>query len=312
MSELRKRTNLKALLVTQESYQRVKEQSFLVPNTLPSASIGVLYGKAGSGKTTYVLHLYEQILQSCENIRVYFIDADMGIDMQKKYGLDKIQEKYSTNLQIFDISTDCVGYQAILKNIINEQKKNKKPTFVVIDCLNKVAKKKRGFIDKDELYKTERIVRKNGGAVLFLHHTNKNKIFADTQQIEDFADYTAKCENDTAQKIISINYEKISRYADKLHSKYYKYDGLKIVDEVSPLQARLSESELALINSVKEQLKVGRTNQSDLLEVLRKDTKVKLGQNKKRELLKKFADEGLWSFEQVPNENNAIYYFKKE
>ena len=220
--------------------------------------------------------------------------------------------KPSTILAKISKKVLCICY-IISKNIVEEQNKNKNHTFVVVvDSLNKVAKKKNGFINKDALYKIERIIRQNGGAVLILHHTNKKDKFADTQQIEDYADYVMKCENDNIKKIISIKPEKISRFSNTLQTKCYKYDSLKIVEEIPPYMA-ISDSVTELIKSVLEQLKSGRTKQSDILEVLNRNRKIELGQNKKLELLKKIANEHhLWLYEQAPQENNAIYYFLKD
>lgn len=307
--------DIKRYRVTQESYKNAKKRFWLVENVLPNASIGILYGKTGSGKTTYILHLCEQILKSHKCVRLTFIDADMGIKQQKEYGFDKLMASYPTEFRVFNVQQDiCDVYEAILKSIVSEQNKFKNHAFVVfVDSLNRVAKKKNGFINKDELYKIERKIRQNSGAVLILHHTNKKDKFADTQQIEDYTDYVMKCENDNIKKIISIKPEKTSRFSNELQTKCYKYDGLKIIEEIPPYMANFSDSVIELTKSVLEQLKLGRTKQSDILEVLNKNRKIELGQNKKLELLKKFADEHhLWHYEQAPQENNAIYYFLKD
>lgn len=313
-----KRVSKDSELLTIERCKQIKESfehSWFIDNVLPKESIGVLYGESGSGKTTYALYLCEQILKNNNSVSVFYLDADMGEYQLTRYGIDSLMQSYPDNFQVYVLKPDYeTSYKKKLKGIMAAQRKKKDSNFVVlVDCLGRVATKTRqGFIDTKQLYAIESTIRANGGAILLLHHTNKKGVLNDTQQIVNSADYVMKCENNKKRKTITINPTK-SRYFDGLQIKCYKYKDSKIIKEIPFYMAIFNESEKAFVESVLEQLESGKTKQSDLIAVLKKDKRVKLGENKMRELLKKFADEHhLWHYEQTPQENNAIYYFLKD
>ncbi|XUP88614.1 hypothetical protein B6672_009040 [Campylobacter jejuni] len=66
-------------------------------------------------------------------------------------------------------------FENICDEIIKIQSKFN--VFMIVDSLNCVTKKIGRFIDPNYLFSKEKIIRKRGGTVLFIHHLNKSGVF---------------------------------------------------------------------------------------------------------------------------------------
>jgi hypothetical protein len=181
--------------------------------------------------------------------------------------------------------------------------------FVIEDSLTLIAKKRRGFIDTDSLYKYEKILRQHGGSSLAIHHTNKSGIFADTQQIENYADYTYLLERNEFNSSILVHPQKASRYDIK--GRAYLIENRKIVKEVDYDMFNISQRESKFVMYVIDALEDGEMNQSEILSYLEKVkffSDYKVGQKKTIKWLQIWGDKGKWIYEQRANEKNAIFY----
>ena len=159
------------------------------------------------------------------------------------------------------------------------------------------------------LYKYEKILRQHGGSSLAIHHTNKSGIFADTQQIENYADYTYLLERNEFNSSILVHPQKASRYDIK--GRAYLTENRKIVKEVDYENFNITQRESQFVIYVIDALEDGKMNQSEILIHLEKVkffSEYKVGQKKAIKWLQIWAEKGKWIYEQSPSEKNAIFY----
>jgi energy-coupling factor transporter ATP-binding protein EcfA2 len=302
----------KSFFYSYEEIENAPETTWLIPNMIPQRAIGVLIGTSGTGKTTLVMNLCSIILNSFENVYITYIDGDMATTKIKEHGIAVLIKTYSNRFlyggKINNYLSDIA--QNLLKDTALEQKKYpERIYFVIEDSLTLIAKKRRGFIDTDSLYKYEKILRQHGGSSLAIHHTNKSGIFADTQQIENYADYTYLLERNEFNSSILVHPQKASRYDIK--GRAYVTENRKIVKEVDYENFNITQRESQFVIYVIDALEDGKMNQSEILIHLEKVkffSEYKVGQKKAIKWLQIWAEKGKWIYEQSPSEKNAIFY----
>lgn len=302
----------KSFFYSYDEIENAPETTWLIPNMIPQRAIGVLIGTSGTGKTTLVMNLCSIILNSFENVYITYIDGDMATTKIKEHGIAVLIKTYSNRFlyggKISNYLSDIA--QNLLKDTALEQKKYPERIYLVIeDSLTLIAKKRRGFIDTDYLYKYEKLLRQHGGASLAIHHTNKSGIFADTQQIENYADYTYLLERNEFNSSILVHPQKASRYDIK--GRAYVTENRKIVKEVDYENFNITQRESQFVIYVIDALEDGKMNQSEILIHLEKVkffSEYKVGQKKAIKWLQIWAEKGKWIYEQSPSEKNAIFY----
>lgn len=289
------------------------EIDWLIENMIPRQSIGVLIGASGVGKSTLVFACCERILNSNPDVFIIFIDGDMALNKVKEMGVDKLMQTYGDRFKYAGKTTDYFANSAqkLLKDISLEQEKYPDRTyFVVEDSLSLTAKKSRGFIDTNELYKYEKMLRKFKGCSLLIHHKNKAGIFADTQHIENYADYTYEIERNEFNSSIILYPRKASRFDIK--GKAFLTKDRKIIKEVDYESVNISFRESQFVHYVVDALSDGEMNQSEILahlEKIRFFSEYKIGKKKAIRFLREWGDKSRWRYEQRMSEKNAVYYW---
>ncbi|MCV3423687.1 AAA family ATPase [Campylobacter lari] len=86
--------NIKKFSLKLENFQSCQE-SWLLKDLIPKESLGLLYGSSGSGKTSVCLYFCKEILKKDNEIRVFYINADMGLSSLKKYGFANLLENFT-------------------------------------------------------------------------------------------------------------------------------------------------------------------------------------------------------------------------
>lgn len=287
--------------------------SWLIENMIPKQSIGVLIGASGVGKSTLSLNCSEKILKLNPDVFIIFIDGDMALNKAKEMGIDKLLNKYGDRFKYAGKTTNYFSdsAQKLLKDISLEQEKYPDRTYFVIeDSLSLVAKKSRGFIDTNELYKYEKILREHKGCSLIIHHKNKAGIFADSQHIENFADYTYEIERNDFNSCIILHPRKASRF--DIQGKAFLTINRKIIDEIDYENANISFRESKFVHTIIDLLEDGEMNQSEILnhlEKIRFFSEYKIGQKKAIKWLQIWSDKGKWHHEKRPSEKNSIFYW---
>ncbi|WP_198304189.1 AAA family ATPase [Arcobacter vandammei] len=291
-----------------------KNIEWLIPSVLPSQSIGVFYGNPGSGKSTIMIEYCTQLLNTNKDIFIIYIDADMSAVKLKEIGIDKLIKTYKDRF-IYAGKQETTNIiektQSFLEEIVEVQKKYKMRKYLIIeDCLTLLSPKKNGFIDTTLLYKYEKQLRDAGGTIILIHHLNKSGVFADSQQIENFADYTYLVERNDFNNCILLKPQKASRF--DIQPKAYKTEDRKIIDEIDFSMANISYQESNFVKIIIDLLQDGEMNQSEIMNYLKQSsffTKFGIGEKKVIGWLDKWAKDGKWKYVQRANEKNAKYFF---
>ena len=289
-----------------------KDITWLINDVIPSPSIGVLYGYPGVGKSTILIEYCRKILELTNDVFIIYIDADMSINKLKEIGIDELIKKYKEKFIYAGKSTNLVERtQIFLQEIVELQKKHKNRKYLIIeDSLTLLSHKKNGFINTDSLYKYEKQLREAGATIVVIHHLNKSGVFADSQQIENFADYTFLIERNEFNNCILLKPVKASRF--NIKEKAYQTENRKIIKEIDFNIANISYAESSFVKIIVDLLQDCKMNQSEIMKYLKQSsffTKYNVGEKKVISWLEKWAKNGKWCMEQRASDKNAKYYY---
>jgi archaellum biogenesis ATPase FlaH len=297
-----------------EEIENVPETQWLIPGVIPSGTIGVFYGGAGVGKSSLLIKFSKEILENYKNTYIIYIDADMALGKINDFGIGEMIKQYGERFRYAGKSSNNLSAvaQNLLKEIVQIQLDFPKRKYIVIeDSLTLITPRKNGFIDVEKLYKYEKQIRdSNNGSILIVTHLNKAGVFADSQQIENYADYTFLVQRNDFNSSILLLPKKASRY--NIHEKAYKVENRKIVEEIDFQIANISYTESSFVNTILDLLYEGEMNQSEIMKYLKQISffsKYSIGEKKVLSLLDKWSKMGKWSYEQRVNEKNAKFYY---
>jgi len=183
---------LRKMRMTKAERERALHMFFFVANLIPSGYHIILFGSAGSGKTTVVLHLCLQILLNHPKTEVFFLYLDGQLGMAANY------EVYLEELGLYDrynILTNLNLEKALslIEDVVKRKERRPEDLIVVLDTLKYLNP---NINNKDSNIKAmQRIKRLTSLGVTFisLHHTNKDgDAFAGTADIEQDGDALLK------------------------------------------------------------------------------------------------------------------------
>ena len=295
-----------------EDLDNTSEVQWLISGVIPSSTIGVFYGASGTGKSSILIRYCLEILKNYDNAYIIYIDADMAISKISELGIGNIIKQYGERFRYAGKSFDNISVvsQNLLKDVVSLQQEYPARQYIVLeDSLTLITPRRNGFIDVQQLYKYERKIRDLNGTIIIVTHLNKAGIFADSQQIENYADYTYLVQRNDFNSSILLIPKKASRYT--IMKKAYRTEDRKIVEEIDFEIANISHSESFLVNTISDLLKDGEMNQSEIIKYLKQIsffTRYSIGEKKVISLLEKWAKNGKWEFEQRASDKNAKYY----
>lgn len=296
-----------------EDIENAPITQWLVPSVIPSGTIGVFYGAPGSGKSSVLIYYCHQILKNFHNTYIIYIDADMALGKISDFGVRELIKQYGDRFKYAGKSSSNLSEiaQTLLKEIIQIQLNFPQRRYIIIeDSLTLITPRKQGFIDVEKLYKYEKQIRDANGTIIIVTHLNKAGVFADSQQIENYADYTFLVQRNDFNSSILLLPKKASRY--NIHEKAYKVENRKIVEEIDFQIANISYSESSFVNTILDLLTDGEMNQSEIMKYLKQIsflTKYSIGEKRILSLLDKWSKMGKWFCEQRVNEKNAKFYY---
>ena len=298
---------------TSKDIEDAPETQWLIPEVIPSSTIGVFYGAPGSGKSSILIDYCNQILRNFENAYIIYIDADMALGKINDFGIGEMIKQYGERFKYAGKSVNDISIiaQNLLKEIVQVQLDFPQKKYIVIeDSLTLIAPRKQGFINVESLYKYEKQIRDAGGTIIIVHHLNKAGIFADSQQIENYADYTFLIQRNDFNSSILLHPKKASRYDIK--EKAYKVENRKIIEEIDFQTANISNLEATFVNLIYDLLQDSEMNQTEIMKYLKQISffsKFAVGEKKVISWLEKWAKNGKWACEQRVNEKNAKFYY---
>lgn len=295
-----------------DEIKNAKEVNWLIKGLIPSPSIGVFIGESGSGKSTLILELCKQLLTN-NKVYLYFIDGDMSVEQLKSRDVHKLMEIYQSRFNYYgkDFENFQEKSQNLLRDVIALQKMYRDRIYIVVqDSLSLTVKKKFGFIDTERLYENDKELRRTGGSSILIHHTNKSGIFADSQHIINFCDYSYVVKRQDFNSCVLLEKHKASRF--DIQNFAFRVENRKIIEKVDYEMANIDNNVIIFIKFVREALEDNELNQSELikyLEEIRFFSNVKIGKSKAMKMLKKHAKVGGWSYEKRVEQKNALVFF---
>jgi energy-coupling factor transporter ATP-binding protein EcfA2 len=296
-----------------EEIENAPEAQWLVSGVISSGTIGVFYGSPGCGKSSVLIYYCNQILKNFHNTYIIYIDADMALGKISDFGVGELVKQYGERFRYAGKSANnlSVVAQNLLKEIVQIQLDFPQRKYIIIeDSLTLITPRKQGFIDVEKLYRYEKQIRDANGTIIIVTHLNKAGVFADSQQIENYADYTFLVQRNDFNSSILLLPKKASRY--NIHEKAYKVENRKIIEEIDFQIANISYSESSFVNTILDLLSDGEMNQSEIMKYLKQISflsKYSIGEKKVLSLLDKWSKMGKWSCEQRVNEKNAKFYY---
>ncbi len=182
---------LKGKRMNREDRERALHMYFFLENILPRGFHIIIYGAAGSGKTTIVLHLMKELLEEHSEAEVYYLYLDGQLGMAANYE-QYIEEEGLDDR--YNIITDGTANELmmVVEELVTEST-NPENLVIVLDTLK--------YLNPDIISKStnakvlHRIKALTGKGVTFisLHHTNKDgENFAGTAEIEQDSDALLK------------------------------------------------------------------------------------------------------------------------
>ena len=300
-------------IYTFDDINEAEDIRWLVKDVVPEGSIGVFYGDSGSGKSTLMIEFCTHLLNEMSDLFIVYIDADMNISKLKEIEIHQLIKNFDKRFLYSgkEVKNVIETTQNFLQDIVELQKKHKNRRYLIIeDSLTLLSHKRNGFINTDLLYKHEKQLREAGATVVVIHHLNKSGVFADSQQIENYADYTYLVERNEFNNCILLKPRKASRFDIK--EKAYLTENRKIIEEIDFNMANISYTESSFVKIIIDVLyDCDQMNQSEILKYLKQSsffTKFCVGEKKIIAWLEKWAKNGKWEFEQRASDKNAKYY----
>jgi len=297
-----------------EDIRNAKPKEMLIDKLLARGGLTVFYGDFGSGKTALMKHIYKALLKN-ENVYIRYIDFDNPTESLKEFKIDDLQEKYGERFKYYgkrdpEVELNMVdeAEDVILKTIEDQVKYPNRIYILFEDNLKNIARKnKKGFLDTQYLWRLEKRLQAAGGTTIPLHHTNKDGVFADSQDIMNFADISFRVSFNPNSNSIIVDPHKQSRF--KVEPKAFKVDPetREITEETEYKIANIDKDEIKIVNTIKDLLReCGDFNQSELeKEVRALRVNLRIGERKFRTILKKHIDTA-WIAKR--GENNALIF----
>lgn len=157
--------------------QKIKDKKieYLYDNFIIKNDITMIVSRPGIGKSLLSVALCNMFLSDKKIKRVIYLDGDNSQTTIKSRNIDLIKDKFENRLNyLIELSNSD------LYKIINELKKRDLSEFLIIfdSIKNFIIGDRNSHKDVTELMSILKILRKNGGSILFMHHQNKlNKEF---------------------------------------------------------------------------------------------------------------------------------------
>lgn len=182
---------LKSKRMSRKDRERALHMIFFLENIIPAGFHIIIYGAAGSGKTTIFLHLMKELLLKHDKAEVYYLYLDGQLGMAAEY--EQHLEAEGLDDRYFIITNDTANNLMMIAEELVEESKNPENLIFVLDTLK--------YLNPDIISKStnakvlHRIKALTGKGVTFLslHHTNKDgEKFAGTAEIEQDCDSLLK------------------------------------------------------------------------------------------------------------------------
>ena len=310
------KSKLKAKKMNKETREKVLTTFFFLAQLIPAGYHIVIYGAAGSGKTTVMLFLCKMIAKNHPRVEIYYLYLDGQLAMAAYYEEHLEKEGLADRYNIItEGSAD--EHLMLIEEMIENKEVDPANLIVVLDTLKFLN---RNVLNKDANAKTMHRIKaltNKGVTFISLHHTNKDgENFAGTAEIEQDSDALLKIEttdgDDEHTKISTIKEGGRVRYHLKPHSfEFQKGDPLSVKmldDEVDANKLLQEKQDAKYISIIKGILTLeGELQKSKLDSFLKEDDDFDLTDKERNRILKTYADRH-WKITKGGKRKHIHYY----
>jgi GTPase SAR1 family protein len=307
---------LKQMKMTRAERERALHMHFFIAGLIPQGYHLVLFGAAGSGKTTVMLYLCLQILLNNPDVEIFFLYLDGQLGMAANYevyleelGLD---ERYNilTNLNLENALT-------LIEEVVKTGERKAQELIIVLDTLKYLNP---SINNKDSNVKAMQRIKKLtslGVTFISLHHTNKDgENFSGTAEIEQDGDAILKIVTapgeETHTKISTI--EEGGRVRFHMEPKSYTFmqgdpTSVKELEQViDPEKIRQQEIDALAISVIKGILNLeGKISKTELEQYLKEDDDFDYSEKERKRILRDYKDIH-WKVTKGGERNNIHFY----
>lgn len=289
--------------------QKIKDKKieYLYDNFIIKNDITMIVSRPGIGKSLLSVALCNMFLSDEKIKRVIYLDGDNSQTTIKSRNIDLIKDKFENRLNyLIELSNSD------LYKIINELKKRDLSEFLIIfdSIKNFIIGDRNSHKDVTELMSILKILRKNGGSILFMHHQNKlnkefNSAFAGSSAfMEDISLAYELKRNDDKQTYIFTPLKDRNNISDCIAFKYNNDNTLTKIDLDYALETNEDlEIKEQIINFIKSEK--DKPIYSDILKYIVDSG----GYNKDKvnRIIQRGKDK-YWKANRVSRENNKLVF----
>ena len=307
---------LKDRKMNSQEKKRALNMFFFIKNLIPLGFHLVLYGAAGSGKTTVTLYLCEQILKEHPRVEVFYLYLDGQLGMAAAYE-DYLED--SGLSERYNIITEGNADENItlIEDMVKNEEVNPSELIVVLDTLKFLN---RNILSKDAnagaMHRIKALTNK-GVTFITLHHTNKDgEHFAGTAEIEQDSDGLLKIETTDGEepytKISTINEGGRVRFFLESRSFSFKQGNptsvVMLDGAVDAMKLSREKKDAYFISIIKGLLILkDELTKSDLEMYLKEDDNFTCSDKERKRILKIYKDIH-WKIRKGGDRNQYHYY----
>ena len=198
---------LKALKMSKEQREKALNERFLIDGFLPVGYHIIVYGAAGSGKTSIVLKVLADMLEENQDISVFYMYIDGQLGMSSKF--EDYLERATLDDRYTIMTNESVETMlALVEDMLMTHPHPDKLVFVLDTLKHLTPDLNNKGANAKAMHRIRKIVQK-GATFLTLHHTNKDgENFSGTAEVEQDSDAVLKIETtdgaEEHQKISTI------------------------------------------------------------------------------------------------------------
>lgn len=307
---------LKERKMNNQERKRALNMSFFIEHLIPLGFHLVLYGAAGSGKTTVILYLCEQILKKYSQVEVYYLYLDGQLGMAAAYEEHLEDTGLSKRYNIIT-EGNAAENLTLIEEMIKSEEVNPSDMIVILDTLKFLN---RNILSKDAnaraMHRIKALTNK-GATFITLHHTNKDgENFAGTAEIEQDSDGLLKIETTDGEepytKISTINEGGRVRFFLQPRSFSFKQGDPtsvmmldNMVDAIKLSQEKKDAYYISIIKGLlilKQEL-----TKTDLEKYLKEDDDFECSDKERKRILKIYKDKH-WKVQKRGDRSQYHYY----
>jgi len=289
--------SLKGLKMTKEQRAKAKNERFLIDGFLPSGYHIVLYGGAGSGKTSIVLKVLADMLEENEDMEVFFFYVDGQLNIASRFQ-DYLEKKGLEERYNILTNSNAEEMLSIVEGMVKEHPHPEKFVFV-LDTLKHITpdiNNKAG--NAKALHRIKAIINL-GSTFISLHHTNKDgENFSGTAEIEQDSDGLLKIETTQGERkneMISTIKEggRVRFYFKEISFSFIKGDPTSVKEAKNIDVSFISKmnKDKHLIGGIKAYLRIkGQVSKTELEEAIKEDDDFDYSIRAIRAVLKTYVD----------------------